>query len=165
MLLLIVNRFIWGRLVCGKKQPALTYSLAANLSKDPMISMWPSGSMKKAIEGLDIWLIEEIGDASMTPPILQKCSINYSHDLNNVFYAILTFLGSTFLKTSISFSIMPSVISTFFFRSSIIVFTFSIFRKAWPLPLYSSSILKIQVLTNKLFEINLAKLTSKSLWS
>lgn len=48
----IVIRFICGRLVWGKKQPALMYSFAANLSKDPISSMLPSGSMKKAMDGL-----------------------------------------------------------------------------------------------------------------
>lgn len=50
--LLIVMRFIDGKLVYGKKQPALIYSLAANLSNEPINSMFPSGSIKKAIDGL-----------------------------------------------------------------------------------------------------------------
>lgn len=70
--LLIVIKFIWGRLVYGKKQPALIYSFAANLSKDPISSMFPSGSIKNAIEGLAKAFEGHIGAASMTPPTLQN---------------------------------------------------------------------------------------------
>ena len=82
--LLIVIKFIYGKLVYGKKQPALLYSFAANLSKDPINSMFPSGSKKKAIDGDASELGGHIGAASITPPILQKCSIYSSQFLNKV---------------------------------------------------------------------------------
>ena len=65
------------------KHPALIYSLEANLSKDPISSIFPSGSIKKAIEGDANYADEHIGEASITPPILQKCSIYSSQFLNN----------------------------------------------------------------------------------
>jgi hypothetical protein len=92
--------------------------------------MLPSGSTKNAIEGLANIFGGHIGAASITPPILQKCSIYSSQSLNKVGYAILTFLGRTFFKTSKSFSMIDSVISTFFFRSSIMVLTVSTFSEA-----------------------------------
>jgi hypothetical protein len=42
-----------GKLYCGKKHPAFTYSLAANLSKEPISSTLPSGSIINDILGLD----------------------------------------------------------------------------------------------------------------
>ena len=48
------------------------YSLAANLSKEPINSMLPSGSMKKAIDGLAKVFEGHIGAASITPPTLQN---------------------------------------------------------------------------------------------
>jgi hypothetical protein len=45
-------KFIDGNEVYGKKHPAFTYSFEANLSKEPINSILPSGSIKKAIDGL-----------------------------------------------------------------------------------------------------------------
>jgi hypothetical protein len=133
------------------------YSLAANLSNEPINSMFPSGSMKKAIDGLAKVLGGHMGAASMTPPTRQNWSRYSSQDLYRPSEAIFAFFGRTFEMTSYIFSIMGSVISIFLFLSSRIVFMESTARVAWPLPLNSSSILNIHVFTNKLCAISLAR--------
>jgi hypothetical protein len=50
----IVIIFILGKLYYGKKQPAFIYVLAAKRSIEPIIVIYPSGWIKKAIEGLAI---------------------------------------------------------------------------------------------------------------
>ena len=50
----MVFMFIFGSDYWGKKQPALINCFAANLSIDPSKSTLPSGSMIKAMDGLDI---------------------------------------------------------------------------------------------------------------
>ena len=95
-----VVRFIAGKLVCGKKHPAYTYSLAWNLSYDPRISISPSGSIINAIEGLDTLEGAHKGAASITPPCLQNFSMYASKVLKRLGMAILTFLGRILLMTS-----------------------------------------------------------------
>ena len=47
------TRLTEGRLVCGKKQPPLTYWVASIRSKEPISLVSPSGSMKKETEGME----------------------------------------------------------------------------------------------------------------
>ena len=96
----IVIKFIYGRDVYGKKHPAFMYSLAANLSNEPINSMFPSGSMKKAIDGLAKVFGGHIGAASVTPPTRQNWSRYSSQDLYRPSEAILAFFGRTFEMTS-----------------------------------------------------------------
>ena len=68
----MVYMFMFGKDYCGKKQPELMNSLAANLSMEPISVTSPSGSTMKAMDGLAIWLDKHVGTASMTPPTRQN---------------------------------------------------------------------------------------------
>ena len=99
---LIDCKFIFGRDYCGKKQPPLTNSFAVNLSNDPTSCVSPLGSINIAIEGLAIWLVWQLGAASIIPPTRQN-ELRYSGQLLYRFFdAIITFLGKYFYNYSIT---------------------------------------------------------------
>lgn len=64
----IVNKFMLGRETWGKKAPTFRNSFPENLSKEPIKSISPLGSMKNDIEGDEIWLGRHVGLASIIPP-------------------------------------------------------------------------------------------------
>jgi len=72
--------------------PAFWYSLAANLSIDPISYTLPSGSITKETEGAPICMLRQVGAASMTPPTLQKFWRYSYHPLYSLPMASLTFL-------------------------------------------------------------------------
>ena len=133
------------------------YSLAANLSTEPISWTSPSGSTTKEIEGLAIWFDKQVGTASITPPTLQKASIYSAQLWNKDFIGITTFLASIFYRMSIICSISPLPTWIGFFRRFERGRTWSMFRYAWPLPLNSSSILNSHVCTYRLFAMSLAR--------
>lgn len=128
-----------------------------NLSKEPNTYIPPFGSMKNEILGLPILTLKHDGDASITPPTLQNSRMNSYQSENKRGWAILTFQGIFFEITSTILSMISSVISVLFFLRSLKNFIWSMLNVAWPRPLNSSSILKIQVETYKLWAINLAR--------
>ena len=148
--------FMFGSDYWGKKQPELTWLWAFTLSMDPTICVLPSGSMKKAILGLAIYYLRQVGAASMIPPTRQKETMYSAHVLYRVGMAMMTFLGRDLGNIGLIISIRSTPGSScFFFRfwSGLIVSTF---KCAWPLPLNSSSILKIHYVTYKFLAISWA---------
>ena len=149
---------MFGRLYWGKKQPALTYCLAANLSKDPIMLTKPSGSIQKEIDGLAIWWLKQVGEASMMPPTLQKEAMYSAQLLKRVGIAIIAFLGSCFANMGLSASTRSISGSSCFFFRVWIALMLSTFKYACPRPLNSSSILKIQIETYRFLAISWARL-------
>jgi len=148
--------FMFGRDCWGKKQPEFTYYLAVILSNDPITSTLPSGSRMNEMLGLAIYWLRQVGAASMIPPTRQKDAMYSCQFRKSEGMATCAFLGRYFASIGLMCSTksIPGSICFFFscWRGGI----WSIFKWACPLPLNSSSILKIQVETYKFLEISWA---------
>jgi len=66
-----------GRDVYGKKHPAFIISFPSILSYEPIMLTFPSGSIKKDMDGECI-SEADVGIASITPPCLQN-AVMYSY--------------------------------------------------------------------------------------
>ena len=149
--------FIFGSDFWGKKQPALTCWRAVNLSMDPIILVFPSGSTRKEIEGAAIWWDKQVGAASMIPPTRQNDAMYSAQDLNKEGIAIMAFLGSHLANNILICSMMSTPGSSYFLFKVCKGLIWSRFREACPLPPNSSSILNIQVWTYKFLAISWAR--------
>jgi hypothetical protein len=83
----------------------------------------------------------------MIPPTRQKEDIYSAQLLNREGIATIAFLGKYLARMGLIYSTRSRFGSSYFFLSCYKGLIRSTLRLAWPLPLNSSSILKIQVVT------------------
>jgi len=75
----------------------------------------PSGSIKKAMLGLAIWWLRQVGDASMIPPTRQNDDMYSCQDLKRFGIAMIAFLGRYLVRIGFIYSTKSSYGSSCFF--------------------------------------------------